>query len=95
KGTADLVCAHKADQLYPVVSAASILAKVTRDEKLQEIKELVGEDFGSGYSHDEKTISFLKRHWKDKTHPIHGFVRSQWATAKNLSVSQFKLDEFV
>ncbi|MBI4360345.1 ribonuclease HII, partial [Candidatus Micrarchaeota archaeon] len=38
KGTADLVCAHKADQLYPVVSAASILAKVTRDEKLQEIK---------------------------------------------------------
>ncbi len=94
-GKGELVCAHKADQLYPVVSAASILAKVTRDARISEIKALVGENFGSGYSHDERTVAFLKRHWKDKSHPIHAFVRSEWATAKNLAVTQFKLDGFL
>ncbi|MDP2717946.1 MAG: ribonuclease HII [Candidatus Micrarchaeota archaeon] len=95
RGNGALVCAHKADLLYPVVSAASILAKVTRDARLSEIKEKVGADFGSGYSHDARTVDYLKAHWRDKNHPIHGHVRSEWATAKNLSITQFKLDGFV
>ena len=44
----------KADALYPVVSAASICAKVSRDRALkawrfQEGIEATSEDFGSGY----------------------------------------------
>lgn len=95
KGPAELLCDHKADQKYPVVSAASVVAKVARDEGIKKIVEEVGEDFGSGYSHDERTIAFLKKHWKDKAHPIHKYVRSEWETAKKLKVIQFKLDQFL
>lgn len=94
-GNAKLVLSHKADQKYPVVSAASIIAKVTRDARIDELKALVGEDFGSGYSHDERTISFLQKHWTNKAHPVHAHVRTHWATAKNLSIKQFKLDGFL
>jgi ribonuclease HII len=94
-GKSKLVCAHKADQLYPVVSAASILAKVSRDASIASIKKECGADFGSGYSHDKKTMSFLKNHWSDKTHPIHAHVRTHWATAKKLSITQFKLAGFI
>lgn len=94
-GNAKLILSHKADQKYPVVSAASIIAKVTRDARIDELKALVGEDFGSGYSHDERTISFLQKHWPNKAHPVHAHVRQKWATAKNLSIKQFKLDGFI
>jgi len=77
----ELVTEHKADANYPVVSAASILAKVTRDRYIEHLKEMFGEDFGSGYSSDEKTINFLEKHWNNNT--IH-FIRKQWATWKDL-----------
>ncbi|CAN1780880.1 Ribonuclease H2 subunit A [Linum perenne] len=48
------VVAKKADSLYPVVSGASIVAKVTRDRSLREwvldeTHEDIGRNFGSGY----------------------------------------------
>ncbi len=94
-GGAKLVLSHKADQKYPVVSAASVLAKVTRDASIQRLKDEFGEDFGSGYSHDARTIAFLQKHWTNKAHPMHAHVRQQWATAKNLNIRQFKLDGFI
>jgi ribonuclease H2 subunit A len=49
----DITVAKKADSLYPVVSAASICAKVTRDALLHSWKFLenvdVDRNFGSGY----------------------------------------------
>ena len=50
---------HKADKIYPVVSAASILAKVERDREIALLSAQFG-DFGSGYLHDPKTTAFLK-----------------------------------
>ena len=94
-GSAKLVLSHKADQKYPAVSAASVLAKVTRDAGIDRLKEQFGEDFGSGYSHDARTVAFLQKHWTNKAHPVHAHVRQEWATAKNLNIRQFKLDGFL
>ncbi|MEK6823276.1 MAG: ribonuclease HII [Nanoarchaeota archaeon] len=58
-----LVCAHHADRDHPVVSAASILAKVTRDEHIEALKKKIGVDFGSGYPADPVTVDFLKNNW--------------------------------
>jgi ribonuclease HII len=78
----EIVCEHHADRIYPVVSAASILAKVRRDAAVSELRERYG-DFGSGYPSDPKTIGFLERIIKDKEgSPV--FVRSSWATIKRL-----------
>ncbi|MBO6084434.1 MAG: ribonuclease HII, partial [Candidatus Methanomethylophilaceae archaeon] len=57
---------HKADDTYPVVSAASILAKVTRDRLIAEISEEFGENIGSGYPSDPVTIAFIEKHLKEK-----------------------------
>ena len=56
----------KADANYPVVSAAGIAAKVTRDRKIKEWEETVStgiedEDAGSGYPSDPRTKDWLKR----------------------------------
>ena len=51
---------HKADRNYPVVSAASIIAKVERDREIAKLTVKYG-DFGSGYLTDEKTIVFLTK----------------------------------
>jgi len=56
----ELVCRHKADDLFPVVSAASIIAKVMRDRLVEEIGRELGEDVGSGYPADPVTRALLK-----------------------------------
>ena len=74
---------HKADDTYPVVSAASILAKVTRDRLVAEISEEFGEDIGSGYPSDPVTIAFIEKWLKEKgCTPKH--TRNSWDTVKNL-----------
>ena len=71
-----LHCSFKADALYPVVSAASIVAKVTRDRIIETLKLDYG-DFGSGYPADPKTINYLN---SMKEPPY--FVRRSWQTYK-------------
>lgn len=73
----EVVCEHKADFNYPVVSAASILAKVVREEEVAKIKQEYG-DIGSGYPADPFTKKFLQEHGarlKDS-----GIFRKSWAT---------------
>ena len=77
-----IVSKHRADRIYPVVSAASILAKVERDRAIAEIRRRYG-DFGSGYITDVKTVRFLER-WI-RTHGSYpDFVRKSWKPAKRL-----------
>ena len=73
---------HKADARYAIVSAASILAKVTRDEEVAEIKKEVKTDFGSGYPADPITKEFLKRNWENPI--ITPYIRKSWGTIKQL-----------
>ncbi|KAF5275894.1 hypothetical protein FQR65_LT04133 [Abscondita terminalis] len=83
-----ITVAKKADSTYPIVSAASICAKVTRDHALQVWKfkegiEVTHKEFGSGYPGDPNTKTFLK----DYFNPIFGFpqiVRFGWSTASNI-----------
>lgn len=73
---------HKADLKYPVVSAASVVAKVIRDRIIEELKREYG-DFGSGYAADPKTIAFLKEYYmKNKAFPP--MTRMSWKTVKRM-----------
>ena len=82
--------AKKADSKYPVVSAASICAKVTRDDVLRHwifaesgMEDTFSRQFGSGYPSDPKTVSWLKA----SMDPVFGYpniVRFSWATCKTL-----------
>ncbi|XP_052135496.1 ribonuclease H2 subunit A [Oryza glaberrima] len=78
------VVAKKADSLFPVVSGASIVAKVTRDRALRnwvfdETAQNMHMNTGSGYPGDPATKQWLEDH----KHPIFGFpslVRFSWGT---------------
>jgi len=78
----EIVSEHKADRKYPVVSAASIIAKVERDREIAELKARYG-DFGCGYPTDPKTLEFLHRLLENfKEYPE--FVRKSWKPAKRI-----------
>jgi len=73
---------HHADRTYPVVSGASIIAKVRRDTIVDGLRQQYG-DFGSGYISDPKTMDFL-RDWR-RTHAEYPpIVRMSWKTIKDL-----------
>jgi len=80
----ELVSENYADQNYPVVSAASIIAKVNRDEAIDELKQKVGEDFGVGYPHDPRTIEFIKRLAKEKHGMLPDYIRHTWDTVEEI-----------
>lgn len=95
---AKVTVAKKADSLYPIVSAASVVAKVTRDAAIEvlaeeeERAEKAGEllegqnvvEMGSGYPGDEKTKTWLKVNLD----PVFGFdersVRFSWRTVRDM-----------
>jgi len=78
----EVVSEHNADENYPVVSAASIMAKVRRDASIARLRERYG-DFGCGYPHDPKTRLFLLE-WARSHGSYPNFVRKSWKTARVL-----------
>ena len=78
-----IISEHKADEKYPIVSAASIVAKYERDSIIAGLKQMYG-DFGSGYTSDRKTIDFM-RNWIIKNKSIPRIVRKSWETTKVLA----------
>lgn len=77
----NVISEHHADVNYAVVSAASIVAKVYRDEAIALLREKYG-DFGSGYPSDPKTKRFLRNCAKEEVFP--NCVRKSWKTVKKL-----------
>ena len=78
----EIVSEHKADLNYPVVSAASILAKVERDKVISKLCAKHG-NLGCGYPSDQNTINFL-RDWLKKYGSYPDFVRKSWKTSKKI-----------
>ena len=80
--TIEVTVEPKADAKYECVSAASIVAKVTRDKHI-EIIEKEDKDCGSGYPSDPKTREWLKDNYDN----IFGFgreVRFSWKTVETM-----------
>ena len=87
-----VVAMHNAER-EPVVAAASIIAKHTRDELVEKLKEKHG-DFGSGYASDEKTRTWLEERMRSGEIP--DIVRRKWKTVERMrqSLKQRSLSEF-
>ncbi|KAJ3097952.1 Ribonuclease H2 subunit A [Phlyctochytrium planicorne] len=83
-----ITVAKKADSKYPIVSAASVFAKVTRDYMIKnwifsdsekELFRNLSMDFGSGYPGDPKTVAWLKE-CMDHIFGYPSIVRFSWST---------------
>jgi ribonuclease HII len=92
----NLVVENYLDESIPVVSAASIIAKVERDKEIEKIKRRENYDFGVGYPHDIRTINFIKKLIRERKE-LPNFVRKSWITTKELQKQtwQRKLRDFI
>ncbi|MFX1485722.1 MAG: ribonuclease HII [Promethearchaeota archaeon] len=77
-----IVAENYAETKYPIVAAASILAKVRRDQIVKNLQDKYG-DFGSGYPADERTKKFLNQ-WYEKHRSFPEEVRKSWKTIRNI-----------
>jgi len=79
----EIIAKHKADDTYPIVSAASIIAKVTRDRMMEDIRKEFGTNVGSGYPSDHYTMDFI-REWIEKNGSAPPHVRTSWEPVKEM-----------
>jgi ribonuclease HII len=97
--TPRIISEHKADAKYPIVGAASILAKVTRDKFVKQIADdlepQLNLPLGSGYPSDPITKKFLKT-WVANFGSLPPHVRVSWETCQQLIKNQKtkRLDDF-
>ena len=95
----EIVSKHKADEIYPIVGAASILAKTRRDEEIRkiasELQKKLNMPFGSGYPADPITKKFLET-WYKKYGKLPPYTRHSWKTVSNLirNNKNSKIDDF-
>ncbi len=90
-----MVAEHKADDTYPIVSAASILAKNAREEHVKDLHGKYGVDFRTGYPHDQDTIQFLKDYYTQHRE-LPAETRLSWSTAQRVvnEAKQSRLGNF-
>lgn len=72
---------HKADYKYVEVATSSIIAKVTRDREIENIKKEYNIDFGSGYPADPLTQEFLKNNYSKYPE----IFRKTWITYRKVA----------
>jgi ribonuclease HII len=85
-----IIAEHKADSTYPVVSAASIIAKVTRDREVKKLERALGIKIGSGYPSDNLTIEAIKKNMDNAA--MHENIRKYWQTMER--IKQTRLTSF-
>jgi len=79
----DFTAEHGADDTFPVVSAASIVAKSARESHVEKLQQKYGYDFASGYPHDKPTIEFLEN-FIDEKDRLPEETRLSWSTAERI-----------
>ena len=72
---------HYADSRFVVVSAASIIAKVSRDRSIARLNK--NHEFGSGYPSDKKSVNFVKKLVAAKK-PLPLSVRKSWKPVQKI-----------
>ncbi|WP_248897943.1 ribonuclease HII [Haloplanus halobius] len=90
----DVRAEHRADEQYAHVAAASVIAKVERDARIDALSERYG-DVGSGYPSDERTREFLADYVRDHG-DLPACARASWATCDDVlaAAEQSSLSEF-
>lgn len=90
----ELHAEHGADESYPVVSAASIVAKVHRDEHVESLAQEYGA-IGSGYPSDETTRAFLQS-FVESNGELPPCARQTWQTSQDAlaALDQSSLSDF-
>lgn len=79
----EFIAEHEADDNFPIVSAASIIAKSARENHVDELKKKYGYDFKSGYPHDKPTIKFLEK-FVEEQGDLPEETRRSWSTAERI-----------
>ena len=95
-----IIVEEKADARYPVVGAASIVAKYLRDARIEALRRLYGFR-GSGNPSDPETVEWLREVFARGEKPA--IIRYSWDTVKKLGGPWMKkqaatirtLDEFM
>jgi len=72
---------HHADSKFVIVSAASILAKVTRDRAIAKLRK--NHNLGSGYPSDSVSVKFVTKYYKIN-HVMPSFVRKSWKPIRRI-----------
>ena len=95
----EIISEHKADDIYPIVSAASIIAKTIRDQEVvtiaKTLQKRLNKPLGSGYPSDVITQSFIN-HWVKKYKQLPPHTRKSWKTAQRIYEEHTRktLDDF-
>jgi ribonuclease HII len=74
---------HRADETYQLVAAASVVAKVRRDEHVAALATEYDRPIGSGYPSDPQTRAFLEAHLQE-TGDLPDCARRSWKTSADL-----------
>ena len=81
---------HKADSNFPIVGMASILAKVERDNRIQQLTEEIGIPLGSGYPSDPNTKAAIPNLLlESEPHPA---LRWSWKTVHRAWNEKYGVD---
>ncbi|QZY01059.1 ribonuclease HII [Halobaculum rubrum] len=95
----DVTAEHGADESYPVVAAASVVAKVERDRIVAELdaayRDRGYDGIGSGYPSDPNTREFLRK-YVDREGDLPECARTSWSTCDDVLAAseQSALGEF-
>jgi ribonuclease HII len=85
---------HRADERHAHVGAASVVAKVERDARIEALADAYG-DVGSGYPSDERTRAFLAEYVREHGE-LPACARASWSTCTDVlaAAEQSSLSEF-